>query len=43
MAGQINFARSRRLAAALLLRRLDSLSLADTGSFWHANGQELPW
>jgi NAD(P)-dependent dehydrogenase (short-subunit alcohol dehydrogenase family) len=30
-------------SAALLLRRLDSLSLADTGSFWHANGEALPW
>ena len=30
-------------AAANLLARLDTLSLADTGSFWHANGTPLPW
>ena len=30
-------------AAANLLARLDALTLADTGSFWHANGTPLPW
>lgn len=30
-------------AAANLLARLDALTLADTGSFWHANGTQLPW
>ncbi len=30
-------------SAAGLVARLDSLSLADTGTFWHANGQALPW
>ncbi|WP_222565837.1 SDR family oxidoreductase [Novilysobacter antarcticus] len=30
-------------AAAQLVERLDSLSLAQTGTFWHANGTELPW
>src|SRR5690606_33957337 len=30
-------------AAANLLARLDALTLADTGSFWHANGSPLPW
>lgn len=30
-------------AAAQLVERLDSLSLAQTGTFRHANGTELPW
>jgi len=30
-------------AAANLIARLDSLGLADSGSFWHANGTPLPW
>jgi NAD(P)-dependent dehydrogenase (short-subunit alcohol dehydrogenase family) len=30
-------------SAAGLIARLDSLSLAETGTFWHANGQALPW
>jgi len=30
-------------AAANLLARLDALTLAGTGSFWHANGTPLPW
>lgn len=30
-------------AAANLLARLDALTLAGTGSFWHANGSPLPW
>ena len=30
-------------AARGLLARLDDLSLATSGSFWHANGEELPW
>lgn len=30
-------------AAAQLIERLDTLGLADTGTFWHANGSELPW
>ena len=30
-------------AARGLLARLDDLSLANSGSFWHANGEELPW
>lgn len=30
-------------SAGLLLERLDGLDLAQTGSFWHANGSELPW
>jgi NAD(P)-dependent dehydrogenase (short-subunit alcohol dehydrogenase family) len=30
-------------AAGGLLARIDALSLATTGSFWHANGEGLPW
>lgn len=30
-------------AAADLLRRIDELSLENTGTFWHANGSVLPW
>lgn len=30
-------------AAAQLVERLDALTLAETGSFRHANGEELPW
>lgn len=30
-------------AARGLLARIDALSLQTTGSFWHANGQTLPW
>lgn len=30
-------------AARMLLERIDSLTLEKTGSFWHANGEELPW
>jgi NAD(P)-dependent dehydrogenase (short-subunit alcohol dehydrogenase family) len=30
-------------AAANLTRRLDGLTLASTGTFWHANGDPLPW
>ncbi len=30
-------------AARGLLERLDTLTLADTGTFWHANGEPLPW
>ncbi|WP_019399073.1 SDR family oxidoreductase [Pseudoxanthomonas sp. GW2] len=30
-------------AAANLIARLDGLTLAETGSFWHANGTPLPW
>ena len=26
-----------------LLERIDALSLATSGTFWHANGQVLPW
>lgn len=30
-------------SAALLVQRIDDLSLATTGRFFHANGEELPW
>ncbi|WP_311134304.1 hypothetical protein [Synechococcus sp. CS-1332] len=26
-----------------LLERIDARSLETSGSFWHANGQNLPW
>jgi NAD(P)-dependent dehydrogenase (short-subunit alcohol dehydrogenase family) len=26
-----------------LLKRIDTLTLETSGSFWHANGEELPW
>ncbi|GAB3340939.1 SDR family oxidoreductase [Marilutibacter aestuarii] len=38
-AGEISPAES----AAQLVERLDGLSLGETGTFWHANGQALPW
>jgi NAD(P)-dependent dehydrogenase (short-subunit alcohol dehydrogenase family) len=30
-------------SAANLVARMDALDAADSGSFWHANGQSLPW
>jgi len=30
-------------AARGLIERMDTLTLADTGTFWHANGESLPW
>jgi NAD(P)-dependent dehydrogenase (short-subunit alcohol dehydrogenase family) len=30
-------------AAKRLLTRIDELTLAATGKFFHANGEELPW
>ena len=30
-------------AAAQLLERIDRLTLANSGTFWHANGEVLPW
>lgn len=30
-------------SAAQLVERLDGLGLADSGSFWHANGTPVPW
>ena len=30
-------------AAAMLVERIDELEPASSGTFWHANGEELPW
>ena len=30
-------------SAGGLIQRMDSLEMADTGSFWHAGGERLPW
>lgn len=30
-------------SASGLIDRMDALSLATTGTFWHANGERLPW
>jgi NAD(P)-dependent dehydrogenase (short-subunit alcohol dehydrogenase family) len=30
-------------AARGLIQRMDALSLSNTGSFWHAEGMQLPW
>lgn len=30
-------------SAAGLIARIDELRLEDSGGFWHANGEELPW
>ena len=30
-------------AAAGIVARIDALTLDNTGSFWHSNGEELPW
>lgn len=30
-------------AAERLMQRIDELTLATTGTFWHSNGQVLPW
>jgi NAD(P)-dependent dehydrogenase (short-subunit alcohol dehydrogenase family) len=30
-------------SARMLLERLEQLGLADSGTFWHANGERLPW
>jgi len=32
-----------RESAAGLVARIDELSMDNTGSFWHAEGYELPW
>lgn len=32
-----------REAAERLVDRMDALSLANTGTFWHSNGDVLPW
>jgi NAD(P)-dependent dehydrogenase (short-subunit alcohol dehydrogenase family) len=30
-------------SARLLVERIEQLGLADSGTFWHANGERLPW
>ena len=30
-------------AAERLAQRIDELSMENTGSFWHSNGESLPW
>ena len=30
-------------SAGGLIRRMDALDIKDTGSFWHAEGERLPW
>jgi len=30
-------------SASGLIQRIDDLDMADTGSFWHAEGERLPW
>ncbi len=30
-------------AASMLLSRFEELNLENSGSFWHANGEKLPW
>lgn len=30
-------------AAEGLIKRLDELNMENTGTFWHSNGEELPW
>ena len=30
-------------SAAGLIKRMDALTMTDSGSFWHAEGQRLPW
>ena len=32
-----------RESAAGLVQRINALNLDNSGSFWHANGEELPW
>ena len=34
---------SAEYAAAQLAERIETLNLKNTGTFWHANGDELPW
>ena len=34
---------SPEYAAAQLAERIEALNLKNTGTFWHANGDELPW
>lgn len=41
----VNFAGdiSPETAAERLIKRIDQLNLANSGGFWHSNGEQLPW
>jgi NAD(P)-dependent dehydrogenase (short-subunit alcohol dehydrogenase family) len=41
----VNFAGdiSPQVAAERLIQRIEELNLDNTGSFWHSNGDILPW
>ncbi len=43
--GMVNFGGdiSPELAAQRLIARIDALNLDNTGTFWHSNGEVLPW
>ncbi|WP_088329033.1 SDR family oxidoreductase [Lacimicrobium sp. SS2-24] len=34
---------SAQVSAQRLMQRIDDLTLSNTGQFWHANGDPLPW
>ncbi len=34
---------SASVSASRLAQRIEELTLANSGTFWHANGEELPW
>jgi hypothetical protein len=34
---------SPTVAASGLIERIDALNMENSGSFWHAEGYELPW
>jgi NAD(P)-dependent dehydrogenase (short-subunit alcohol dehydrogenase family) len=34
---------SAEVAAERLIQRIEELTPANTGTFWHANGEVLPW
>jgi NAD(P)-dependent dehydrogenase (short-subunit alcohol dehydrogenase family) len=43
MTGFIASGITPKTAVAGLLTRIDQLTLANTGTFWHSNGEILPW
>ncbi|MBE9079551.1 SDR family oxidoreductase [Romeria aff. gracilis LEGE 07310] len=43
MTGHTDSGISPEAAVKNLLQRIDQLTLENTGTFWHANGEELPW
>ena len=34
---------STKQSASGLIQRMDALGMGNTGSFWHAEGEQLPW